>query len=154
MTAKPCFRLTPGGPAPLRATVTRRVRFEEVDQLGIVWHGRYAGFFEEAREALGDTHSIGALDFFDQGVLTPIKQLAMDFRRPLHHRETFSVEALLHYTEAARLNYEFVIRNERGEIATTGATVQLMLDLSLDILLVPPPFYAEFCRRWQAGETA
>ena len=151
---RPFFRQVEGQPEPLRAVVTRRVRFEEVDQLGIVWHGRYAGYFEDARVALTDAHTIGYLDFFDQGILTPIKQLSMDFRRPLHHKETFSVEAAMHWSDAARLNFEYVIRNERGEITTTGMSVQLMLDLSREILLVHPPFYAEFCRRWKRGELA
>lgn len=151
MTAKPLFRGQDGAPEPLRASVTRRVRFEEVDQLGIVWHGRYPGFFEDARVALTDAHDIGYLDFFDQGILTPLKQLFIDYRRPLHHKENFSIEAALHWSDAARLNFEYVIRNERGEVATTGSSVQLMLDLSRNILLVHPPFFQEFRERWKAG---
>ncbi len=41
---KPYFQPVPGGPPPLRMIVKRQVRFEEVDSMGIVWHGHYAGY--------------------------------------------------------------------------------------------------------------
>lgn len=41
-------------PPPLSAGATRLVRFNEADPLGIVWHGHYASYFEDARAAFGD----------------------------------------------------------------------------------------------------
>ena len=38
-------------PKPLVAEVKRRVRFEEIDLLGMVWHGRYPSYFEDGRIA-------------------------------------------------------------------------------------------------------
>jgi acyl-CoA thioester hydrolase len=49
------------------------------------------------------------------------------------------------------MNFEFTIRNRNGELATTGYTVQLMLDRNENILMKPPPFYEEFCIKWKAG---
>ena len=37
-------------------------------------------------------------------------------------------------------------------IATTGYTVQLVLDHDNNLLLVPPPFIKEFREKWKAGE--
>ena len=45
------FPSVKGCPPPLGIRVERKVRFEETDPLGIVWHGRYASFFEDARTA-------------------------------------------------------------------------------------------------------
>ncbi|MEG6552156.1 acyl-CoA thioesterase [Desulfocurvibacter africanus] len=154
MSRKAYFRNEPGTPAPLRINVQRRVRFEEVDVMGIVWHGRYPSFCEDARVALGDRYGIGYLDFHGQGILTPIKQMHIDYQRPLRFKEEFSIEALLHWTEAARINYEFILRNAEGVVTTTGYSVQLMLDKDLDLLIAPPPFYQDFCARWKAGELA
>ena len=39
-------------PLPLTCTVPREVRFEEVDALNVVWHGRYPSYFEDARVAM------------------------------------------------------------------------------------------------------
>ena len=39
-----------------------RVRFNETDPLGIVWHGYYITYFEDGREAFGRLHGISYLD--------------------------------------------------------------------------------------------
>ena len=96
----PYFTTEEGAPAPLRAAVSGRVRFEEVDPLGIVWHGRYASYFEDARVALTDQYGIGYLDFYEKGIVAPIRKLHVDYFRSLRFRETFTVEAVLHWTEA------------------------------------------------------
>ena len=56
---KPYFPSVKGSPPPLRIRVERKVRFEETDPLGIVWHGRYASFFEDARTAAGEKYGFG-----------------------------------------------------------------------------------------------
>jgi acyl-CoA thioester hydrolase len=50
------------------------------------------------------------------------------------------------------MNFEFIIRNSNGELATTGFTVQMMLDSNEDIRVIPPPFYVEFCKKWKSGK--
>lgn len=147
----PYFPVEEGAPAPLRAASSGRVRFEEVDPLGIVWHGRYASYFEDARVALTDRYGIGYLEFYGKGVVAPVRKLHVDYFRSLRFRESFTVEAVLHWTEATRLNMEFVIRNEAREVTTTGYTVQMMLDTGRNLLMLPPPFYREFLDRWRTG---
>lgn len=149
--SRPYFRTPEGAPPSLRAEVSRKVRFEEVDPLGIVWHGRYPSFFEDGRVALGEKYGIGYLDCYEAGVMTPIKKMHLDYRLPLRFGESFSVEAIMHWSEAARINFEFIIRNQGGNITTTGYTVQMMLDREENILLIPPPFYREFLDRWRTG---
>jgi acyl-CoA thioester hydrolase len=149
---KPYFPKRLDQPVPLQATVERTVRFEEVDVLGIVWHGRYASYFEDARIALGRKYGIGYMDFYTHGVVAPIKKMHFDYHRPLRLLEKITIKAILHWSEAARMNFEFVIRNSSGELATTGFTVQMMLDTNENILVIPPAFYVEFCNRWKAGE--
>lgn len=149
---KPYFPRHEGAPAPLTATVPRVVRFDEVDLMGIVWHGRYAGFFEDARTALGNRVGLGYMDFYRNGVMAPLKKLHVEYLLPLRFEEPFTVEARLHWTEAARIDMDFLLRKATGELATTGYSVQLLLDLSGEVLLAPPPFHQDVLNRWRAGE--
>ncbi len=144
------FKIIPGAPKPLSFEVERRVRFEEVDALGIVWHGRYPSYLEDVREALGDRHNIGYLDFFREEVVTPIRQLHLDYHQPLQLREKFTIEGKLHWSEAARLNFTYRIFNAQGELTTSGYSVQMMLNYQDGtVLMVPPPFFQNFLERWQ-----
>lgn len=148
---KPFFPRQDGHPEPLRAECSRQVRFEEVDPLGIVWHGRYPSFFEDARMTLGEKYGIGYMVFYAQNVITPIKLLHVDYLMPLSFGECFTVEGIQHFSESARINTEYVIRNKSGQVTTRGYTVQMMLDLNKNILMALPPFFEAFCTRWKRG---
>ena len=149
---KTYFRSQDDAPEPLRCIVDRVVRFEEVDALAIVWHGRYPSYFEDGRVLLGEKYGLGYMDFYRQGIIAPIKQLHVDYRLPLRFGEPFTIEAILHWTDATRLNHEFILRNADGDVTTTGYSVQLLMDQEQNVLLLPPPFYEDFRQRWQTGE--
>ena len=122
--------------------------------MGIVWHGRYVGYFEDGRVALGSRHGIGYEDFFRFGVPAPVRKLQIDYLAPLRFQEDFDIEAILHWCDAARLDFEFLIRGANGSLVATGCSVQLMLDSSGGLLLLPPPFVRAFRERWRSGEFA
>lgn len=146
------FQLVPGAPPPLRVTVSRRVRFEEVDTMRIVWHGRYPSYFEDGRVALGRRYGISYSDFIREQIPVPIRQMIIDYHHSLVFEDEFEIETILHWSDAARLNFEYVIRNAEGRSVCTGCTVQLMLGRDLEVLLTPPPFFMGFLERWRLGE--
>ena len=109
---KPYFQSVPGDPLPLRLAVKRLVRFEEVDSIGIVWHGRYPGYFEEARVALGHKYGISYSDFINRRIPVPIRQMSVDYLEPLFFEDEIEIEAILHWTEAAKMNFEYIKRKD------------------------------------------
>jgi acyl-CoA thioester hydrolase len=151
MVFKPYFKYQ-AGPPPLTVNCQRRVRLEEVDALGIVWHGRYAGYLEDGREEIGRRYGLSYVEFKEAELVLPIRTLHVDYLAPLRYLETFTVETTLHWHEAARLNMEYKIYNQNGELTTRGYSVQMMVDLAGGLLLEAPLFYRDFQRRWQAGE--
>jgi acyl-CoA thioester hydrolase len=149
---KPYFKSLEDAPCPLECTVQRKVRFEEVDALGIVWHGRYPSYFEDGRGALGEKYGISYLEFHRNNIIAPIKAMHIDYHKPLTYPDIITIKAILHWSDAARLNIEYTITDNKGELMTTGYTIQLLLDLNKNLHMVLPPFYVEFCRKWKAGE--
>jgi acyl-CoA thioester hydrolase len=148
---KPYFPVVKDSPPPLTIKVERKVRFEEIDPLGIVWHGRYASFFEDARTAAGEKYGFGYPEFERNGIRAPVRILHTDFLLPLRYNETFVIEGLLHWTESVRMNIEYRIWNAAGQLATSGYTVQVLLDKEDNLLLIPPPFFREFREKWRSG---
>jgi acyl-CoA thioester hydrolase len=141
-------------PRPLSLTLERSVKFEEVDSMGIVWHGRYPSYFEEGRVALGHRYGISYSDFIRERIPVPVRQMQIDYHRPLQFEEEFRIRTILCWSDAARINFEYEIHNSQGQLVCTGCTVQLMLDQDLNVLLTPPPFFAAFLDRWKKGELA
>lgn len=146
------FKTDALSPQPLFIEIKRKVRFDELDPLGIMWHGNYASFFEEARVALGEKYGIGYLDFANNKTTIPLKKFHADYIAPLHFGKTYTVRALLHYNEAARLDFEYEIYDENKNAVTTGYTVHMILDMENNVLVAKPPFFESFCRKWQDGK--
>lgn len=142
----------PGGPAPLEKSVFRTVRFNEVDPMGILWHGHYVGYFEDARVALGDALGIGYTDFFNRGITLPIRQVHIDYLAPLMFGRTYEIKARLCYCEAVRMNYDFTIYDEQHKICTRAMSVQLLVDKNKNLLLERPDFYEELVQKWKEGK--
>jgi acyl-CoA thioester hydrolase len=133
----------------LVAQINRRVRFEEVDALGIVWHGRYPSYMEDGRMAFGEKFGFGYMDMFREKFLAPVVQMHIEYHSPLVMEENFTIIASLHWSEAARLNFQYQIVADAGRIAATGYTVQLLLSPERELLLTRPPFVEEICARWR-----
>jgi acyl-CoA thioester hydrolase len=148
---KAAFPVEPGAPAPLVATAARRVRFEEVDPLGIVWHGRYPSYLEDGRAALGERYGLAYMDMVREGFTAPIVQMHLEYHAPLRFPEDFTIEASLHWTEAVRLNFSYKLVNAAGAITATGYTVQLILDAAGQVALFRPEYLDVFWRRWKSG---
>jgi acyl-CoA thioester hydrolase len=142
-------RMADSGVAPLHACLERSVRFEEVDAMSYMWHGRYASWLEDGREAFGKLHQLSYLDFFQHGVAVPIKLFHLDFHHPLRYAQTYSIHVSLLWNEAAVLDFEYVLKDGDGAVTTTGYTTQLMIALDGELLLEQPAFYKEFCARWR-----
>ena len=68
------------------------IRFSEVDSLRIVWHGNYVHYFEDAREHFGNMFGLGYLDVFNNGFVTPIVHLDIDYKKYLAYGEKAYIE--------------------------------------------------------------
>ena len=136
-------------PAPLRARATRRVRFEELDPLRIVWHGRYVSYFEDGRVAFGRKYGLSYDQFMKTGIAAPIVSLHIDYMKPLSFDEEITIEATLHWSTALRLNFEFTVLESSGIPAAKGYTIQLLTDLKGTVLFAAPNWIEEFRNQWQ-----
>ncbi len=142
-----------GDPAPLKASVKRRVQFNEADAMGVVWHGNYAKYFETAAAELGRKYGLSYRAYYEAKIQAPIVQMHTDYHKPLILDEEFTAEAFYVWSEGARLHTEFVVYREDGAVAATGYTVQMFVNaFSKEPLLVSPEIFEECRRRWRTGE--
>jgi len=128
------------------------VRFEEVDALGIVWHGRYPSYLEDGRSAFGDRYGLAYLDMAANRYLGPIVSMHLDYHSPLQFGEEMRIEATAHWSEPVKLLFSYRILGPGGRLACTGHTVQLLLDMERRLLLAYPEHLEAFRQRWRRGE--
>lgn len=138
-------------PLPLESRTKRRVRFEEVDVLQMVWHGRYPSYFEDGRIAFGDKYGMTYQRFMQEETVAPVVQMHFDYKQPLRFDETFTIVTKLHWTEAARLNFSYEILGKDNTVSATGYTVQLLTNPDGMMLLFAPEWLKDFQKNWKDG---
>lgn len=118
-----------------------RVRFNETDPLGIVWHGHYITYFEDGREAFGRAHGLTYLDVKNAGFSTPIVKSSCEHFLPLKYGETFTIVTTLIPSDSAKLIYTYQLFNKNQKVVCKGETVQVFLDSENNLCLYNPEFF-------------
>ncbi len=123
------------------------VKFNEVDSLGIVWHGHYVRYFEDGREAFGKLHNIGYLDFYAHGYVVPIVHVDCDYKKVLRYGDRVIVETSFVPCESAKIQFNYrLLHAQTNELVVTGSTVQVFLQMDSFALQLTNP---EFFQAWK-----
>lgn len=129
------------------------IRFSEVDSMGVVWHGHYAIYFEDAREAFGDKYGLEYLMMYDKGYFEPIVELTFKYKRVLIYGMKPEITITYRPCEAAKIVFDYEIRDiETNEVVVTGHSVQVFMDRTThQLVLNSPDFYEEWKTRWEVN---
>jgi acyl-CoA thioester hydrolase len=147
------FKKIPQAPDPISFRIKRRVSFNEVDVMGIVWYGRYAIYFEEAQRELNRCCGLSYQDYFSAGLRAPIVAFHIDYQQPLYLDEEFTIKASFVWCEGAKINIEYEIIKENGSIATRGYTIQVLIESEVkQACIVTPELIERLRKRWLNGE--
>ncbi|MBC6988386.1 MULTISPECIES: acyl-CoA thioesterase [Hymenobacter] len=105
-----------------------RVRYAETDQMGYVYHGNYAAYFEVARTEAFRQLGIRYKDLEADGVGMPVGEIRTRFRRPARYDDLLTVRLLLRQpAEGSRILFEYEIYNEAQTLLTEGHTLMVFV---------------------------
>lgn len=112
-------------------TTPIRIHYALTDQMGVVYHGHYAQFFEIAR-----TESIRNLGFTYKeleamGIVMPVVDMHTRFLRPIKYDDLISVtvslrEMPLHH----KIVFHGEIHNEEGQLCTSGTVTLYFMEMT------------------------
>jgi acyl-CoA thioester hydrolase, YbgC/YbaW family len=128
----------------LTHTTRFRVRFNETDPLGIVWHGHYITYFEDGREAFGEAMGLSYRHIREQGYLAPVVKCVCEYKSPLRYGDWAEVETTFVDQPAAKMVFRYTIYNDERKVVATGETIQVFTDENGELVLTAPDFFAEW----------
>lgn len=132
----------------LSLTVTVKVRFGETDALGMVWHGSYVAYLEDAREAWGNRYGLSYLDIYNNGFATPVYDMQLHYRGMASVGDTLNVEITYCRAEGAKMIFHYFITNAAtGDLVLTAETTQLFMTKEGDFYPAIPVFYEQWLKR-------
>ena len=127
------------------------IRFSEVDSMGVVWHGSYVAYLEDAREAFGRQYNMGYQRFANEEIYAPIVDIQIKYKSPLRYGMHPEIEIVYVPSESARIIFEYRIFHE-GILMATATTTQVFMDLNYNLVLYNPPFFEEWKKEWLSDE--
>lgn len=103
--------------------ISFRVRYSETDQMGVVYHGNYAQYMEMGRVEWLRQMGISYKSMEEKGTMLPVISLSIDYKKSAVYDDLITVETRLKRTPSVKIEFDYTITNEKGEILALGNTV-------------------------------
>jgi acyl-CoA thioester hydrolase len=132
-------------PVILCAEKEIEIRFSEVDMMGVVWHGSYVTYLEDAREAFGARFGLSYNRYIVENIFAPIVELNFHYRKPLRYGMKPVVRITYRPTDAAKIIFDYEMVNPAdGEVFLKATSVQVFMDRDFNLLWEAPAFYLDW----------
>lgn len=102
-----------------------RAIYADTDQMGVVYYGNYARFFEIGRTEALRTLGIAYSDLEKSGVMMPVTRMNIRYIRPLLYDELITIVTVVKEMPSRIIVFHHELQNEKGEKLCEAET-QLM----------------------------
>lgn len=106
-----------------------RVCYADTDQMGYVYYGNYARFYEIARVETLRRIGVSYKVLEDAGIGLPVYENYSKFHAPALYDDLLRVECTLIKMPSARIEFEYKIYNETEVLLHEGKTTLVFMDL-------------------------
>ncbi|PIB37820.1 acyl-CoA thioesterase [Maribacter sp. 4G9] len=108
--------------------ISFRVRYGETDQMGVVYYGNYAQYLEMGRVEWLRSLGLSYKWMEEHGVMLPVISLKIEYKNPARYDDLITVRTQLKSKPSVRIEFDYVILNEAGEILIEANTVLVFMD--------------------------
>ncbi|WP_461452141.1 acyl-CoA thioesterase [Mucilaginibacter sp.] len=119
-------------------TTKIRVRYGETDQMGYVYYGNYAEFYEVARVEMMRSLGMTYKSMEDQGVMMPVVELHCKYLKPALYDQEISIKVIINEMPRARMLFKYELINEAGELINTGETLLVFVNMKTNRICFIP----------------
>jgi len=107
-----------------------RVRYAETDQMGYVYYGNFAAYYEVARTEAFRSLGIQYKQMEKDGVMMPVLEMRTKYIRPARYDDLLTIKMMLRTKPAgARILFEYEVLNEEKQLLTIGETTMVFVDM-------------------------
>ncbi|TWR28825.1 acyl-CoA thioesterase [Mucilaginibacter pallidiroseus] len=106
-----------------------RVRYGETDQMGYMYYGNYAEFFEVGRvemlRSLGLTYAGMEAD----GIMMPVLEMNCKYLKPARYDEEITIKVTMAKMPAVKIHFKYELFNENNELIHVGETLLAFINM-------------------------
>lgn len=133
---------------PLEYTANIRVNYYDTDRMGVVWHGNYLKYFEDAREEMLRELGCPYEQIEQDGVIMPVFETSLRYLHPARYGDVLSVKVFVKEPPRAKIRIDGEISLPNGNLCATGSVTLAFVDAKTLTPCRPPA-----CLRATANRT-
>jgi acyl-CoA thioester hydrolase len=120
-----------------------RVRYSETDQMGVVYHGNYAQYFEMGRVEWLRNIGISYKRMEEDGVMLPVVSLNINYKKPARYDNLLRIKTIFKSQTTVKVEFDYEIYNEEGELLTIANSILVFVNIKTGRPTVPPKYVTE-----------
>jgi len=105
-----------------------RPRYSETDQMGVVYYGNYATYFEIGRVELLRKIGLTYAEMEKEGTMLPVVHLSVDFKKGARYDEEVILETSITELPTRKISFYHHLKNAEGKTLVTGKVVLVFVD--------------------------
>ena len=118
-----------------------RVRYGETDQMGYVYYGNYASYYEVARVESLRQLGFSYRELEKMGVMMPVIENHSRFLAPAVYDEQLKIITTVRTKPSVRIKFEYEIFNEHNNLIHTGETLLVFVNIKSGKPCRPPEVF-------------
>ena len=120
-----------------------KVRSGETDQMGVVYHGNYAQYFEIGRIEWLSSLGVSYKEMEAQGIMLPVVVLNINYSKPAFYEDVLIITTSLIKPPEVSIEFKYELHNEGGELLTTAYTKLVFVDSKSRSPIRCPDFFLD-----------
>lgn len=105
-----------------------RVRYEETDQMGFVYYGKYFTWFEVGRTELLRALGLPYTDFEARGIMLPVFETDCQYKSSARYDDLINIRTTITKLTPVRIYFAYEILSADGRIVAHGSTGHAFVD--------------------------
>ena len=105
-----------------------RVRYGETDQMGYVYYGNYAQYFEVARVEALRSMGITYKKMEDDGLMLPVVDYSIKYFKPAFYDDLLTIKTTIPTLPTARIYFDYETYNEAGTLLNKASTTLVFIN--------------------------
>ena len=120
-----------------------RVRYGETDQMGVVYHGNYASYFEIARTEWLRNLGVTYKELENKGIMLPVISLFFNFIKSAKYDDVLTITVILKKKPLVKIEFDYEIYNQNKEKISIGNSVLAFMDMKTNKPMRCPDYILE-----------
>lgn len=131
-----------------KAETKIRVRYGETDQMGVVYYGVYAMYYEVGRVESLRQLGLSYKQLEESGILLPVLENFSRYWAPARYDDELTVTTVIKEKPGIRIRFDYEIFNQLGAKLNEGHTLLVFVNKETGKPTRPPEIFEELIKHY------